>query len=395
MDTQSGFANSVIEGLSAPHPRTLKDLFETSTFSIRDKFFDLLGFPVAWDNGGELSRLMLLNQLHDELPEAPESFQHVYLACVPHEGWPISFSHWSVFSHGQFYHLSVPGLQSGAKFQSSLGVDKPENVVLKTEDPYSENSSTMKGRPPLVVYEVGCTDYSPSEVRLIAEWLIKQMPVYDLFEKNCQVFALSMVDRVVMTRRDSSVFVGTKRQIADWASKDPADMQTHVSSWENGFRVQAPGAFNNHKVIRTLNLEGFANNFQQHRRISKAIQVLYQNGPLAPGAYDPTGSKGPWNYAWSTFSLEMKQSGQIFSKVTQELAQDIRRGNFRSALNGRPETKRDLFLRAKRDMENGVAFGKALLYFHATVLYGTISRARRMTAEEAHDLDERETELDE
>jgi hypothetical protein len=151
----------------------------------------------------------------------------------------------------------------------------------------------------------------------------------------------------------------------------------------------------NHKIISTLNLDSFANNFQQHRRISKAIRVLYQNGPLAPGAYDPTGSRGPWKYAWSTFSLEMKQSGQIFSKIFQELAHDISRGNFRSALKGRPETKRDLFLRAKRDMENGVAFGKALLYFHATVLYGTMSRARRMTTEEAHDLDERETELDE
>ncbi|KAL2072448.1 hypothetical protein VTL71DRAFT_11791 [Oculimacula yallundae] len=385
MEAQNEFANSVIGDFAAQHPRTLKDLSEAEKSSSRDKFFYFVGFPIGWDVGAELTRLMELDQIHDGLPEPPDSFKHMYLACVPHLGWPISFSHWSVFSQGEFYHLSVPGLESGAKFENSARNERPENAVLKIEGAYSEDLSSTQKRPPIAVYEVGSTDYSPHELRLIAEWLIAQMPVYDFFERNCQVSALSLINRAVMTKRDSSVFVGTKRQIAAWAAKNPADLGAHINSRENGFLVQVPGALLNagsHRIIRSLNLGGFTNNLQQHKQISAAIRVLYKKGPLAPGAQDPTGAMGPWEYAGSKLSSDLKESWQMLSRAIKELGHDISGGNFRSALEGRADTKKEFFLKAKKEMDEGSGFGKAFLYFHATVLYGSMSRAQRMTADD-------------
>ncbi|CAG8955220.1 hypothetical protein HYFRA_00007236 [Hymenoscyphus fraxineus] len=237
MDLQGGFANSVIGDFAARHPRTLKDEDDELEPS---KGGRLLGFlrlptrPVGWKIGHQLMTVMELDQITDNLPERPESFKHVYLACVPHHAWPISFSHWSVFSQGCFYHLSAPGLGSGLTYQSGSGIDKRENVILKVENMKDQTDTGIHKKLPLILYEIGSTDYSPQEIQRIAEWVLKQMPIYDLFEKNCQVFALSMIFRTVMTKRDSSVFVGTKKQIADWDAKD-LDQGAHESNRENGF----------------------------------------------------------------------------------------------------------------------------------------------------------------
>ncbi|CAG8970844.1 hypothetical protein HYALB_00000821 [Hymenoscyphus albidus] len=144
MDLQGLFANSVIGDFAARHPRTLKDEDDELEPSKGGGLLDFLRLPtrpVGWKIGHQIMSIMKLDQITDNLPERPESFKHVYLACVPH-------------------HLG-----SGLIYQSGSGIDKRENVILKVENMKDQTDTGIHKKLPLIVYEIGSTDYSPRKFR--------------------------------------------------------------------------------------------------------------------------------------------------------------------------------------------------------------------------------------
>jgi hypothetical protein len=181
--------------------------------------------PVAWANSVELSLSDRLLQLDPSLPDyqAPSDIFHdVYLVTVPHWGWPTSRKHWSFYSQGHFFHLvdkKHPRLAI-----ESLGLDEVESelvAIRRDVDAYDFHNKNgtkeeRKKRLPLVVYNVGQTQFNVEQIQKLAEYVIDQFDSYTLWEKNCHLFALSLMCRTAMRKRDGSIFVGTMAQIINW-----------------------------------------------------------------------------------------------------------------------------------------------------------------------------------
>lgn len=133
--------------------------------------------------------------------------------------WPTSTGHWSLYSQGQFYHLSAPGLvKNPTESTTSSGLDSMRfPVVLNMQDfsdPETEDSMTFRDHhKTLVAYHVGNNSYPADVIERIATWIIDQLQTYDFLQVNCHHFLLSLMYRTVMTTNDHSVFVGTAPQL--------------------------------------------------------------------------------------------------------------------------------------------------------------------------------------
>jgi hypothetical protein len=151
-----------------------------------------------------------------------------------------SLVHWSVYCNGHYYHLTVPsrpadGIESFASDKTNHGQSR---TILEDED-FSDHTSPSylahirKPRGPLLAYHVGQTDYSPGEIKRIAEWIVRRLNRYDFFASNCQHFALCLLVRIVNRGRMPRVFLGTALQIAEWACR----WKNNTDSQYNGFSV--------------------------------------------------------------------------------------------------------------------------------------------------------------
>jgi hypothetical protein len=205
--------------------------------------------PTAYYMGDALYSVRYQRQIYAQLPLQLERSHHVYVVCSPHEGWPISTRHWSIYTQGFFFHLSANDAQSSAGKDSSIGkehnADAP--VFLREENfssslmPDYQHALAHASEKPYIAFEVGKTQYSYQQIHKLATWLIARLKKYDLREANCQIFVLALLRRTVMCQRDCSTFIGNKTQLVDWdlnIRHDPS--QPAPSSKQRGFLLREP-----------------------------------------------------------------------------------------------------------------------------------------------------------
>jgi hypothetical protein len=206
----------------------------------------------AYYMGDALNSVRYQRQIYAQLPLQLERSHHVHVVCSPHEGWPISTRHWSIYTQGFFFHLSANDVQKAtgsAGEDSSIGkehnADAP--VFLREENlssflvPEYQHSLEHAFEKPYIAFEVGKTQYFYQQIHELAAWLIDRLKNYDLREANCQIFALALLRRTVMCQRDCSTFIGNKTQLVDWdlnIRHDPS--QPAPSCKQRGFLLREP-----------------------------------------------------------------------------------------------------------------------------------------------------------
>lgn len=258
---------------------------------------DFLLIPINIGISQDLARLHTPLQWHAHLPK-PEIGSHVYLVCRPPWGFPTSKKHWSLYTQGHFYHLTVDQPRSFLVQSVELAKTKRKAVsrpVLNDEDLSDETTdryqfySQHKDKLALIAYEVGRTDYNSSDVLRIAQWITSHMQVYSRIKSNCQIFAGSLMYRLIMTKRDLSMFVGNGVQLVNWDRRrhdvSNETLNTYQNCPENGFEikhvslVRKSGGFSNPLLA---DLAAFVGRI---RITSLGVRTLHTHGSRAPGAY--------------------------------------------------------------------------------------------------------------
>lgn len=255
---------SILGHESNQFPSTLKDLIgeyerNASRFSkTLSRISDCVpGLPTAFWTGNALNQVRYSRQLYSGLPHAVDGAKHVFVVTRPHTGWPVSWLHWSVYSQGYFYHLTagdddVPFPKNPMRQTHVSGVNsgagripirpRTEDLSTTTRQDYID-AVNVTPKKTLTAFEVGRTRYSPEDIRRLAEWVIEELDKhgYDLLEASCQIFTQSLLCRVVMTQRDSSIFVGTKTQLVDWDLHGRPDHNAfRPNNVDSGFLIRKP-----------------------------------------------------------------------------------------------------------------------------------------------------------
>lgn len=245
-----------------PSLPTVRDLEYSESTAIKERVFirvidRLLDTAVSASylpNGEWIRQIRMPRQIRFDLAD-PLPFHHdVYLVTrlstgtiggrhsIP--GSRGSTSHWSLYCHGHYYHLSAPGLprqiieKSQQKSANRLTTSRLRHEDLSSEhtDDYKRLAS-KKGRA-LIAFKVGQTDYSQEQVLRLAEWIISLLPEYELFTANCQHFAIALMARTVMRLGDRSIFAGTAIQVAEW-DRTGSNTQ-HINRLDVGFLIGPP-----------------------------------------------------------------------------------------------------------------------------------------------------------
>lgn len=68
--------------------------------------------------------------------------------------------------------------------------------------------------------------------------MVDQLSSYDLFDANCQHFAVAMVSRTVMRLCDRTYSVGSKTQVVNWSLG--RGNQPHINNIEWEFIIAPP-----------------------------------------------------------------------------------------------------------------------------------------------------------
>lgn len=158
-----------------------------------------------------------------------------------------SLVHWSVYCNEHYYHLKVPSPFAEAlePFVSGNPGGGQSHTILEDEDFSDHTSPWYLSRihspgGPLLAYHLGQTDYSPSEIKCIAEWIIQRLSRYDFFASNCQHFALCLLVRIVNRGRTPHIFLGTALQIAEWARRWENNTEPRYNGFSVGFELVKP-----------------------------------------------------------------------------------------------------------------------------------------------------------
>lgn len=264
----------------------------------------------------------------------------------------MSLLHWSVYSQGYFYHLSarLPKNPTGQSTLSGLNNIAPRvQVVLKIEDLSTTDSvdyvkaAAEASTKPFVAYEMGSTQYNPEQLQTLAQWIITRLGTYDLLAANCQVFAMSLVNRAVMTARDCSAFVGNKTQLVDWdlrarhnndvdqVLRDPYDI-------DHGYLVTKPKirhgwSFRTGRPFFVL--------FPISGTKLQAIRRLYENGPSTSymPKIDPAGKHSLLTYPFVQCKRSFRYQGQWLRTAVREFGEDLVARQWGNAFRGRKETR--------------------------------------------------------
>ena len=193
---------------------------------------DLTNFimPLAWTHAKMLSGLRWLDLLDPRLPPPSPHDHSVYLVTVPRGRWRYRFIHWSLYSQGYFYHLTATGSDALHYMEAKSGKTSPSQlnrkipVALKLQNVINPADAdfilpTRKTEQiALQAYQVGYTRFTSEQIRRLATYIISELKSYNVFDDNCQLFAIALAQRTVMAQRNCSVFVGDMHQIAKWDS---------------------------------------------------------------------------------------------------------------------------------------------------------------------------------
>lgn len=250
------------DSTNRPSLPTIRDLEYSELTTMKDRVFvrvfdrllDAVVTASYLPNGSVIRHIQMPRQLRIDLAD-PLPFHHdVYLVTrlstmmrggrYSAPGSRGSTSHWSFYCHGHYYHLSAPGLprqiieKSQQKSASTLTTSRLRHEDLSSENTDDYKRLASKKSRPLIAYKVGQTDYSQEQVLRLAEWIISQLPEYELFAANCQHFAIALMARTVMRLGDRSIFAGTAIQLAKW-DRSGSDTQ-HMNRLDVGFLMGPP-----------------------------------------------------------------------------------------------------------------------------------------------------------
>ena len=294
-------------------------------------------------------------QLAPNFPPGPASSEHVYVVTTPHVPREVSRRHWSVYHQGYFYHLSARVPKKSTEQGDTSGLvtkGAKAEVTLKVEDLSTVDSEDYikaqrtASRKPFAAYEVGATQYNPQQLRSLAQYIITELATYDLLKANCQVFAIELIERAVMFRRDCSVFVGNKTQLVDWDLRGRCgddELARCPNNIQRGFLIRQP-TFPSRWSIRPR--MWFYVLFPVSGTKLRCLRTLYEEGPYATYAMDPEGKYGPWIWPWvilkrDKFFKDMPLYKQWWRRSTREFYEDMKAGRFKSAFLGRDETTKE------------------------------------------------------
>ena len=260
-----GVPNSEIlerDSTHGPSLPTIRDLEYSESTTIKERVFvrvidRLLDTAVSASylpNGHVIRQIRRPRQIRFDLAD-PLPFHHnVYLVTrlsigtrggrYSTPGSRGSTSHWSLYCHGHYYHLSAPALprrtieKSQQKSASRFTTSRLRHEDLSSEHTDDYKRLASKKSRALIAFKVGQTDYSQEQVLRLAEWIISRLPEYELFTANCQHFAIALMTRTVMRLSDRSIFAGTAIQLAKW-DRSGSNTQ-HINRLDVGFLIGPP-----------------------------------------------------------------------------------------------------------------------------------------------------------
>lgn len=329
------------------NPLQPSNAFEKTKDFLDKHLWDKLARPETFRQ--DLHQALYETQLVPNLPCRTNLSAHVYVVTVPHIPLEVSRHHWSVYSQGHFYHLSARVPKNPTKQSGTSGLEKKVTrapLVLKVENlSTTESADYIKNareasRKAFVAYEMGSTQYGPEQLRSLAQYIITALRTYDLLHANCQVFTTSLIERVVMTKRDCSVFVGSKTQLVDWdlrARQNNDETAHHPYNLEHGYLIRKPRirpgwSFRTRRPFYVL--------FPISGTKLKAIHRLYAEGPFAgySPVMDPTGKHSLLTYPLFQLRENWAHQRRFLWIFSREFGEDLVSGRWGDAFRGREET---------------------------------------------------------
>lgn len=384
------------------YPPTMDDLGYMPTGSLTLSEISALTMDrfvgIAWENGKMLSSLRWLRQLDDRLPPPSPQDHGVYLVSAPRGHTRYRFIHWSFYSQGHFYHLTAAHSDVldylDAKFDhssKSSELRQASSVSLKVQnvlDPDSVNFAPLTAateKTALQAYHVGCTRFTASQLLQIATSVISQIKSYDVFSENCQLFAISMVNRTVMARRNCSVFVGHMHQIAQWDLAGGPGREQGFHAKTTGYVLANPRIESENPRRPSLIELLWVDSWRSIRRNRDAwqIAVLYRDGERALGAYDPEGERRGLQFIWYRFRTDWEKLS--LADTSKEVIEDVRKGRWRDACYGRLERRKESYVKKEMKAGKGPRLARLMLPLHRWSR-GVTAEERRLWAAEATEL---------
>ena len=249
--------NSNFTGDQTARPKPLIDRFEWGLGLLRERFGPTpsnASEPEKFDLEDNMELLdwatrefTLKKGLYEDALDEPYPLSHdVYVVRRVHDNFPKPAPmHWSVYTQGHFYHLSVENRNGPTSLSGGQMAANGESVILKDED-YSpadgdgDDVTPKAPLPPLLAaYHVGQTDYTSSELLDLARQIISDIASYSIVRGNCQHFVTTFIMNILMRKRDNTIFIGTAKQIARWDLREKVT-GVHSNTAETGFLVLVP-----------------------------------------------------------------------------------------------------------------------------------------------------------
>ena len=309
--------------------------------------------PVGMDNSFLFKNIGAKVQFHPDLAQPDSNSRHVYVVCNPHWPLPLYCDHWSLYTQGHFYHLTIDDLAScllESATSTSKNTGRASKTILSHQDLSSKNTLDYKNyndkrrKLGLIAYQVGKTNYTHDEIYKLASWIIKHIPIYSRFSNNCQRFVISLVDRIVMTKRDFATFVGNGIQLVEWdtarSTWTSRSGNSHQSCFQNGFEISS-GVTEVSRFLSYPSIAEIINDFFGATSLSLAICTMYRQGPRA---INQSGLHAHSSQTWAGFRMsagDFAECGRYFNRVVQEFYEDIRDQKWKDALRGRKETEKE------------------------------------------------------
>ena len=284
-----------------------------------------------------------------------------------------------MYSQGHFYHLTAArsdashyteaksGETSLSQLDQNIPVALKVQNVLYPEHPDFVSSSQKTQKKALQAYQVGYTRFNTEQINRLATYVVKRAEGYNIFEENCQLFALDIVSRTVMARRNCSIFVGDMHQLAEWDSTGASGSDTFYSRNTGYVLADAREDYTERRKLSEMMWKTSWKSLRTARR-AQAIAILYRDGEQAFGAFDPSGEREGLGYILHRFHHDM------WSPTSRETWEDLRNRRWRDACYGRTATRQSRYMYHETMASNGDKITKSLLPLHRWCL--------RVTAEE-------------
>ena len=312
--------------------------------------------PPAWYYGKLLSGLRWLDPLDARLPPPSPQDHSVYLVTVPRGSTRYRFTHWSLYSQGYYYHLTAAGsdafhyMEAKSKKTSPSQLNQRIPLALKLQNVMTPGdvdfvpSTEKTQQTALQAYHIGYTRCTSQQIRRLATYIISELESYNVFDENCQRFAVSLAARTVMAQRNCSVFVGDMHQIARWDSTGGSGSERPYSKSTGYLLADARNDPTKRRKIGEMTKMSWRSRGLNQK--AKAIATLYRDGDRAFGAFYQSGGKDRIHYVRYRFRPKDATSHAVlFREDLKRLREDLKQRKWRDAFFGRTEWRKSTYTR--------------------------------------------------